>query len=668
MRLLLVPLAGYVLLYAPGHWLLRRREPASGATSHLFREVLLSACCTTWIGTLLAELGVFSLSVLLALLGFVTLLGFLLQRDRPRHAYRGRDAVGLAVCLFACVWLAPPFDTRLAAGDSTEYLAGGLHLARHGTLVIHDATLPRISVDLKRSLFPSVAPERGTPPYLRLLGSLILRSLDRDEVLPAFHHSISVWIAVIDGTAGHDAGAWAITLFGGLSVWAIVECATALGASPGLVLPFLLLSAIQYWYSRFLMPEIPGQYFLWAGFACLAELQRSTRTSAAVLAGLAFGMSGMLRFENAIFLLVVLGTGAFLVPIELRRRYAMVLGCALIIWCHAGLHLVVLRTHYFGILQSLLSFGNERTDVTALVIAPVMALLAWRWFRSSRLHAAPWLDGALVTCLLLASFWASYRTHWSSLRLLASSIGVPTLLGGWVGLLLLLRRPHTDSQDVAARLLVLLGAVVWAQVMIAPHAQPIAIWTVRRALTVVLPALCVGVAYLCSAWARRGHWAAAAGLLCAGLAGEAPLFWQLHHGAGFYQQAGRHIDALGTLIEPDATVLVDGELVALGLAPALWARQDLPAYLLATGDAEHIAELVDALDAGPIYWLCRGTQPLPHGHGFELVPVALYEFEISTPLLDVDAPLGAAATWETRVALYRIRRSAPGQKKAPLQA
>ena len=88
-----------------------------------------------------------------------------------------------------------------------------------------------------------------------------------------------MWIAAADSLAGTDAGEWIITLFGGLSLWAIVECAAPTGrAHAASVLPLLLLSGIQYWYSRFLMPEVVGQFFVWAGLACVASNERSGRS------------------------------------------------------------------------------------------------------------------------------------------------------------------------------------------------------------------------------------------------------------------------------------------------------------------------------------------------------------------------------------------------------
>lgn len=662
MRFVLVPLAGYLLLYAPGHAVLRRAQSVAGEPSRLLREVLLSVCCTSWVGFVLAELGCFSLPLLLALLGGGAFAASMLQRQTPRGRYGRRDAAGLALWLFACVWVAPPLDTRLTAADSTGYLASGAQLARHGTLVIHDPTLAHLSVDLKRALFPSVAPERGAPPYLRLSGSLILRSLDSDAVLPAFHHLITVWVAAADAATGSGAGQWIITMFGGLSVWAIVECATLLGAHMGLVLPLLLLSGIQYWYSRFLMPEVAGQFFLWAGLACVAARERTTRASDAALAGLAFGIAGLTRAENAIFLLAALAAISVRLPQTSRRQYALLLGCAAVVWLHSGIHLAVFRTHYFGILRQLL-FSWLPTTVGgylwlgSFLIGVIGAFFLWRRYWTRRPRSSPPLDYRLLVGLVVVSLWGGYSTHWSSLRLLVSCIGAPTLVGGGIGLLLLLK--HGDRPSLAQRLLVLLAALVLAQVMLEPHAQPIPIWTARRALTVVFPAACVGLALLCQAVMQRWHWAAAALLFCAGLAGEGRLFWQLRSESNYYRGATRHVQAIATLIAPGASLLVDGQLVASGLATTLWTQRDLPAYLFSTGDSERIAQLAAALAGAPVYWISDGRQPLPHGPGIDLMPVALYEFVITTPMLDAGSPLGSSASWQTTIALYRFMRRGP---------
>jgi hypothetical protein len=659
MRFVLVPVAGYVLLYVPGHYLLRRAggDPARGG-SHLLREVLLSACCTSWIGFVLAELGCFSLPLLLGLSAGLALVGFRLSRHAPHIRYTRRDASGLALFLLAGVWAAPPMDTRMMGADSTGYLASGEQLARHGTLVIHDPTLPGLSVDLKRSLFPSVAPDRGAPPYLRLNGSLILRSLDRDEVLPAFHHLIAVWIAAADALAGSNVGEWVITLFGALSIWAMAECA-ALMCGVGvayLVLPLLLVSGIQYWYSRFVMPEVPGQFFVWGGLACAASSERTGRDTDAALAGLAFGIAGLMRLENAVFLAGALAVVS-LVPGASRHRYGLLVASAAIVWLHAAIHLAVFRTHYFGVLRSLLilrlpGVPSRHLGLAVLVVGLTGAFLVWRRQRVRQGLRVPAFDHCVVVALLLMALAGGYHMRWPNLPLLLSCVGAPTLVGGGVGLLLLRGNTRTP---LAWRLLLVLTALVFAQVMLDPHAQPVPIWAARRALTVVLPAACLGLAILSRAVAKRWHWTAGAALLCAAIWGEARLFWQLRSESNYYQGATRHVQAIAALVPAGSLLLFDGQLVTSGLPPTLWAQRDLPAYFFSAADTSRVTELATSSSAAAVFWISDGSAAPPHGPGIEVTPVALYEFVITTPRLDVGAPLGSAVNWQSTIALYRIR-------------
>src|SRR5205814_923073 len=53
----------------------------------------------------------------------------------------------------------------------------------------------------------------------------------------------------------------------------------------------------QYWYSRFLMPEIPSQYFLWAGLWAGALSLSSGASRLGALSGLAVGVAGLMRLD-----------------------------------------------------------------------------------------------------------------------------------------------------------------------------------------------------------------------------------------------------------------------------------------------------------------------------------------------------------------------------------
>jgi hypothetical protein len=658
MQLVLLPVALCLMLYAPGHYLLPANlGDDSRGGSRLLREVLLSACCSSWLGFVLAELGLYSLPALLSLLAALALMGRIATRATRRWQYHAIDLLGPGMMALVCLWTAPPLDTPLRAGDSAGYLASGVHLARHGSLIIHDPTLPSVSPDLKRTLFPSVAPDGGSPPYLRLQGSLILRSLDSDEVLPAFHHLITVWIAAADGVAGTHATACVITLFAGLSLWAMVEFAVlASGPTVALLcLASLLLLSPQYWYSRFLMPEVPGQFFLWGGLWCLACWSHSQRRSDLLLAGAAFGIAGLMRLENIGFLLVAVITACYLLPPQARRPLAPILVFMLPLWLHAAVHLWVFRTHYVGNLHAFatetwatfseplpLMFGG------AALAAVLWLKLAHRWGTTARI---PWHLVCLVIALGL-SLYGDYRHAWVSTSLLAYYCGVPLLIGGGLGLLISARAARDGGP--ALQLLFLLVALVLIQVIAEPHATPVPIWMIRRAVTVLLPALCLGVALLCRAVAQQWHWSVAAAIFALTAAGEVRSLRPLWQG-GYYAGATRHVEAVAALIQPGARLFIDNRLIGSGLDVSLWLEHDWPVYFLAASDRSRIRELAVRFEGAPLYWLSDGNSPPPQGGRILTTPIALYQFVLFTPVLDTRSAPGATANWEYSIGLYSLR-------------
>jgi hypothetical protein len=656
MSLLLVPVAAYLLLYAPGHYALRAAASDQTAGSRLFREVLLSACCTSWFGLVLAELSVYSLPALLSCQAGVAAIAALLSRGRQPRPYDSKDLVGVAVAVASWIVLSPPLDTRILGSDSAGYLAAGVHLSRHGSLIIHDPTLPLLPSWLKFVLFPSVGPAPWTPPYMRLLGSLVLRTGDADEVLPAFHHLITVWVAIFHGLGGSAAAQWTITLFGGLSVWAMVAFAAASRGSGAAFAFFVLLSlsAVQSWYSRFLMPEIPGQFFLWGGLCCAAFWRGTQRRADAVVAGFAFGIAGLMRIENAVFLFPALLLGLWFAEGKLRTQRIWLMACALALWAHAAVHLLYFRTHYLGILVSVVSevlalFTTASWPRNATLGACIVALLLWQYrrgFAGLRSMVPVAVLGACVAA------WGAWQHGWSGLDLLAAYIGLPTLIAGGLGLAVWTEQ--IEPADVASRVLVALTGLALVQVLLAPHATEVPIWVIRRSATIVLPALCLGVVVLCQVAGRRWHRAAAAPILFLAIAGQARPFAQLRL-PPYYQGGLGHLEAVAAMLPRPAVLIFDTQLATWGFAPGLWAEHDMPAYIISRFDVPYIQALVRALDGLPVYWIGDNHAPTPAVPGVTVTRVGSYPFTTLTPTLDKHTSPGMSNQWNLTAVVYALR-------------
>jgi hypothetical protein len=279
----------------------------------------------------------------------------------------------------------------------------------------------------------------------------------------------------------------------------------------------------------------------------------------------------------------------------------------------------------------------------------VLLVLWLKLVRRARLQV-PWHFISLLLAIVL-SLYGDYRHGWASIRLLAYYGGVPLLIGGALGLLITARAPH--DHEVVFELFLFVVAFVLLQVIAEPHATPVPIWMVRRAVTVLLPALCLGVALLCRVTTERSHWSLAVVLFGLTAAGEwhslSPV-WR----RGYYIGATRHADAVAALISPGARLLIDGDLIGSGLDVTLWAEHDWPAYFLASADRSRIIELASALQGKPLYWISDGSMPPPQGGRLRATPVALYEFILFTPVLDTRAAPGASANWQYTFALYAL--------------
>jgi len=661
--LVLAPIAAYLLLYAPGHYLLRlTANPRSG--SRLFREVLLSVCCTSWVGFVLAEIGIYSLPLLLGCLACVAFAAAVFGRRRSVAPYVAGDLVGLAVVALSWAWLSPPLDTRVLGSDSSGYIAAGVHLSRHGSLVIHDPTLPLLPPLLKLALFPTLTHTPFAPPYIRLLGSMTVSDLTTDEVLPAFHHLVIVWVAIFHGVGGSAAAHWAITLFGGLSMWAMVEFAVlACGGVTAVAFFFLLsVSAIQGWYSRFLMPEIPSQFFLWSGLAIVCLWRSSQRRADAVLAGLAFGMAGLMRAENAVFALPALLFGLFVAGGYLRRQGLWMLGCAAALWIHAVAHLLHFRTHYAVILESLVLDGLALLAATpwsrlASLAAGICALavVAYRLGPPALRTMLP-----LFVLTALVSTWGQWQQGWAGIGLLTAYQGVPTVIIGFLGLAWFARA--TRANDVGRVVCCGLVALALAQFLIAPHATPVPIWLVRRAAAIALPALCLGAAVVCVGLSRRLHWVVAASIFGLALAGQVGRFNQLRW-TPYYEGGSGHVRALADRLPAGACVLYDGPLTGWGFAQALWAERDMPAYLVRRFDSMLVLQVLLALDGWPVYWVTESRWTPPQPFGFSVALLGTYSFSMLTPTLDEKTEPGMSNEWNRTIALYEFRplEAAPGK-------
>lgn len=654
MSFVLAFVAASLLLYAPGRAWLRaafRSVPRPCGTL-LFLEVLLATSLTSWVGLCLVEAQLYSLPLLLAIQAGIALVGWLVNRRYPPAGYDFGDLFGVLAVVVTLFWVSPPLDTRLLSGDSAGYLASGIHVARTGGLILEDPTIELLDVDTRRMLFPSVAADRGSPPYLRLLGSMVLRSLDGGEVLPAFHHLLSVWLAIISDLIGEARIQWTIVLFAGLTTWAVVLVAYQIaGAHAAWVAALVLLLQLpQHWYSRFLMPEVPAQFFLWGGIAALLTCEESAARSRAgwIAAGVALGIAGMMRLENTAFLAAAVAV-AVITGVVRGRQLAWAIAAAAVVSVHTVFHTACFRTHYWGNLSSF--FWEGHLPMAATLAAGLSLLLIAVLLRPRTLVGSSMVR-VLIALLLALGLYADGSGGFEGSRLLIAYCGVLALTLSAFGFAWMLRNAASSATQ---QLLCLLVAIGLTQFLVAPHATPVPIWAIRRAVTLVVPALSLGLGVLVAAGYQRGRGVAflASLLLVATLVTSLPALTSLRR-TPLYSGASHHVRMMDHLIERDSVALIDPRLTGYGFAAQLWVTGNRPAYYVADNDHQRMLRLARGLRDRTLVWVGDGNAPLPAVPGLRLAPIGLYQFVLATPRLELGAkPLETVGT-EVTLSVYRL--------------
>lgn len=639
-------------------------HPIESRAHRLFLEILIGNVVMSVSGLFLAEMGWFTLPRLVALGILLSLAGQVPRLRRrvraARRPYGASDAAAVALLAAAALWAAPAFDTTLFGSDSSTYLASGISIARHGSIAMHDPTIERFTPQHRAQLFPSYRRDHA-PPFLRVPGGLLLPSLEEDTVLPAFHHLFSVWIAIFFGLGGDPALSAAATYFAALSLWAIAVFALQLGGrgGAGLAVAVSALLVPQSWYSRFPMPEVPSQYFLWAGLCVASWSLRAPGGRLGVLAGLALGTAGLMRLDNLVHLVAGLALWKTFSPAgswPASRGFA--LGFAAIS-AYALVHQFCFPTHYAA--EAIAHLARAWTLIAGhgllAVLAGALAVTAAVVLQlAGRPGSATGVLERLAALLCLAAyvaaaFLATRPDLGAQLQWVRASFPLPLLLAMLPGLVLWAAAAPDRAQGFA----LVLGVLVTANLLYDPRVTPTPLWAVRRAVPIALPLVAVAAAIAVLALSRRVPRVATIAALGAVLIPLVPPFASAYRPPA-YRGTIAHVRAIGALLPPGAVVVGDPSLfVPSQLHVALWATGEFPPFVFSRRMVPSLRRLRHALSDRRVFWLGSGNAPLSDTRGLRFVPVATYEFGIATPRLEAYDPRTDFAVRAITVAIYELR-------------
>lgn len=632
-----------VLAYVPG-WALVR---ASGIGDDAFTRLWAGIVVLSIAGLALAQAGRFSLATLLGVAGAVTVTALAARARGGGSATATQSDCGMrgpTVRVLAAVsalvtlfWTWPPYETVIAASDSTMYLNAGEHIARTGAYDVRDTVGTMLPPELARPLFTALGLGGATGPFVRLPGGLLKQSLDDPVAVPAFFPLLPVWVAV-GRLVGGTTGPFVVTpLMMALAVAALVLFAgETLGAAVAAFTAVVFCADFAvWWYAKFTMPEALATAAIWAGFVVAHRAGRDRDGRAALLAGLIFGVAGLARTETFLFLAAA-GALAYSwhrprTPIgPLALGFASVGAFAASIVARSPSHHlaylrndVLLNYAFYGVPLLAKARASGALYVAALVLALVVvgtvafgrragvgavrSLLRMATLVGTMVAVGAYLKVAYVVYPRRDVAWLAAYGSWPLLAL-----AVPGLLLAW--------RRGGDGVRLALYAALLESVVFVLNPRVAPY-QP---WAIRRFLPLVLPAITVtgsvALAWIAGRRARGARVAAIAVAAVVVVLEVAPVLRV--RAAPYWEDSTALVDSIAERFPRDAIVAVDSDLADLQLQVPLWLRNGRETLMLREGGVRWRDVIATLVASGrPVFWIAKTRNPPSDVRGVRLEPL-----------------------------------------------
>ena len=593
----------------------------------LFAATWWGLAVTSLAGVVLARSGAFSIGRLALALGATALVALPVASWRGRSVEPVAPTAGLGrVRLFAVVagalaftWFWPPFETFMAASDSTMYVDAGIHLARTGSYEVADTAARLLSPDLAESLFRSIGVfEKG--PFIRLPGGLLKHARDAPTATPAFFPLVSMWAGVAAAIGGPEAATAVAPIGMGLATWALALFAgEALGLAVAVptALVFVANFAV-WWFGRFAMSEALTIAFVWGGLTFLGR-------GAPLTAGIMLGIGGVARAETLVFAAGAVAVWWAWTAVSRRQVLALGLGAA-IAGALAAAGLFASPNHHVAYLTNDLVFARARLKfgllpglvdgrvAAALVLLPVLPLAvgvvaAWR---GRGMAKGGWRTLIALGLVLVAILYLRLGGPAEPLRhlgWLAHSMSPLGLALGVIGGVIVWRRGGTAAR-LGAILVVLVAAIFVPSPRVASY-QP---WAMRRFLPVVLPGLAIGAGTALGAlWTTdRRRWRVVALVVTLVVVGLQVRPTLATRSRGYYEESFASVRRLAEQIPASGVVVIDGGFADLQIQVPLWlvfGRESMVAT--GGGPAWRLLLAKLAADGRPTYWIQSPYAPAP---------------------------------------------------------
>lgn len=574
-KLAVLPLVGFVPGYLAFVASRSDKEPPLNLSEAIYLSIFTSLVLTSWTGLILAELGLFTLPVLLlTLLALCGGLAWYAQRracpwtlPRPRPSVQAVLLVGI---LLVAGWLyARPAEAFLVLDDAGVYVLSGVHLAETGGLFAHDPALANLPPDVASEvLFAGPFWSEWT----RFWGPFFIWTWRRDLVLFGFLHLPRLWAGLLALLAGPTATVWATPLFGLLGTAGVYFLGRRIfNAKVGLVAAGLLtLNFVQIWYSRYPLSDMPMQTLLMGSLYLLALYLESSSLFLGLLGGLSVATLFLIRLDAPLVAGVVAvvlvywrfsGNRRNRSEPSQRKEFVVFLGSLGLALAYATLHNVLFAWRYvFWIflytltpfLGRIMAFGGLvliAVTVWTLTRPRAISLLLSRLTAHRRKLVLLGLIALICYLAFIARAW-QWMIYW-----LAQYWTWPGLLVALGGLILILVRKPRYNMGPFLVLTVTYGVLF----ILIPYVTPVQPWAMRRMVPLMMPALALFTAYaILSVPKLRLHLervvqaVVIGGLLFTFLRADWPFLRHIE-----YQGSLDQLAQLASRFEPEALILFD---------------------------------------------------------------------------------------------------------------
>lgn len=301
--------------------------------SSLIFHIFVSIIITSFTGLILAQLGLFSLFNLVALLVLTSILLFQKYKKLPEKPkfnpiieFNKKNILVTLLIISSILLFFHPFPWIAGGRDPGVYVSTGVHIAKSGSILIKDPLIAQMNTSIQEILYDvEPASVYGFISWANMnskfqFPGFYITDLETGTITPQFLHIYPVWIAIFYSIFGLFGVFYVNPVFGVLSIISLYLLGKSLFSwKVGVLAGFILmLNFAQIWYARYPFSEMTAQFFSIAGLVTFIQFNKSHDRYFAIISALFFGLVLLTKAEG---LMLLAPLGLYFIYIGLKNKW-----------------------------------------------------------------------------------------------------------------------------------------------------------------------------------------------------------------------------------------------------------------------------------------------------------------------------------------------------------